>query len=210
MLRTFASLAAFAAITFALSPDAHAKDLEGEVAVGAGFATGAGAITGPNFPLGPGAITSMNPYGLGVSLRGGVSFHDVYFGVRAIDWTGSHHGAETAVQLGGELGYSFRFLDGLLVLRPKVGLGVMTYGGAEDDVYIVNADGTPYVTNRIQFGSNLYVEPGALLTCSFGRGSAFFVGAEVDALLVPSVARENGTHAAVSSLALGLELGVRF
>jgi hypothetical protein len=59
-----------------------------------------------------------NPFGPSIGLRGGLSIYGVYVGVVYVGWAGQGEGLG-AMQLGGQLGFGARLLDGRLTIRPE-------------------------------------------------------------------------------------------
>jgi hypothetical protein len=192
----FASLAtAVAALSY--SSTAHAiGPVDIEIAARGGYATNPGS--------------GANPYGFGIGGRAGVSIIGIYAGVSGMYYFGSTQQASvggvpvssspTTAMEGFEAGYTFKL--SILKIRPQVGVGNATFGGSGS----VDVNGSS--TSLSGSSSNLYVEPGALVMVMLG--STFFVGADVNALILPSVADGTGTTTTYTSLSFHAQLGVQF
>ena len=167
-----------------------------------------------------------NPLGLGLGARAGLSYRGLYAGLSFVYWLGgsaansSEGGVYTGsgtkgasgsttihtYQAGVELGYGFRFLRGLLTLRPQVGLG--------DAWFSVSATGLQVGPGTVQAGStvadNFYVEPGVMLLISFGT---VYLGADVNLLILPGVGEDEGGNP-TSTTEVGFtthaQVGVKF
>jgi len=125
---------------------------------------------------------TLNPLGLGVGGRAGVSVFGAYGGVSYLYYFGGSEevaGSSTkrtgkAMLIGFEGGYSFSIV-GLLTLRPQVGVG-------EYDGNFNPASPSPGAANYSAAGKNLYVEPGVTAVVPFGL---WFVGADGNVILLP-------------------------
>jgi len=196
---TFASVAAaFAA--FSCSGTAHALGpIDLEIAARGGYATNPSSTD-----------FGTNPYGGGFGGRAGVSFFGIYGGVSGMYYLGgsqsvagvtvSSHTTMEGVEVG------FTLPIPLLKIRPEVGVGNAT----------MSASGSSSAVGGASIGggssSNLYVEPGVLVMIPLGT---FFVGADVNALILPNVvagynADGSSSTKAYTSLSVHAQLGVKF
>ena len=151
------------ALVFSHSHDAKAigpVDIEVAAKAGVGSNPGNGTI---------------NPLGFGLGARGGVSIIGIYAGLNIVNYFGgSDNGiSEHALLYGLEGGYGIKLLD-ILTLRLQLGLGNANFK-ASGSAGPVTADAS---------NSYLYLEPGVTGLVSLG---SFFVGADLNALILPSV-----------------------
>jgi hypothetical protein len=161
------------------------RDADAFGPIGVEVAAEAGGGTNP--------FSGLNPLGLGLGVRGGVTFAGLYGGLALSGYSGSsryvppqgggfdlvsgsplpgERVSESAVMYGLEGGYGRTLFDGV-TLRLQLGVGD----------FQVNTSGA--VSGRT---SNLYVEPGLIGLVSFG---ALFVGGDVRVLVLPDVADPN-------------------
>jgi hypothetical protein len=150
------------------SKDARALGPIGiEVGAKVGYGTDPG---GANSPL---TGASVNPLGVGLGGRAGITVFGIYLGGSIVDYLGSGDtlgGQYHALQYGGEIGYGFKIL--FLTLRPQIGLG-----------NIQISDSAPNVIAGAAFpgGSSFYLEPGAVALLTFG---IVYFGADINALII--------------------------
>jgi hypothetical protein len=159
-LPLLAGLVAAAAVTFAMTRDAHAL---GPVDLEVGALAGVGT-TPSNFPTG-----SPNPLGFGLGARAGVDVFGFYGGAKLMYYFGGSSGgfSDHSLSEGVDVGYNIKLA--ILTLRPMVGIGNFTITGSEGGVS--------------QDHGTLYVEPGVTALVSLGL---IYVGADVNALLLTS------------------------
>ena len=117
-LELFAAL--LLTLAMALSPrEAHAAAPVGfEVGAKVGYGTSPGGA-------------AVNPLGLGLGGRVGITIAGLYAGLDVVDYLGSgdgNGGQYHAIQFGGELGYGFKIRS--LTIRPQIGAG---------DVYLLDS-----------------------------------------------------------------------
>lgn len=176
-----------AAILFASEHDAHAL---GPVDIEAGLRVGVG--TTPD-------ADAVNPFGVGVGGRAGVSVFNVYGGLSAIHYFGSskdilNQKVQTAsTLLGLELGYSIKLIR-VLTLRPQLGIGNVTFSSS-----VGNVDGDSK--------SKLYLEPGVTGLFSLGL---LYVGADLNVLLIPGVERALQDSKTYTSFTAHGQIGIQF
>src|SRR5262249_45837621 len=116
----------------------------------------------------------------------------------------------TSGQLGAELGYSLRFAEDRVVVRPLVGIGKLIVPCAADDAGGVNWGFPSSPWSSVRCDSSVYVQPGALVTFSPWSSRGLFVGAGASAMIVPDgVATSHGDHVLLSFVGEA-QLGVRF
>jgi hypothetical protein len=146
---------------------------------------------------------SANPFGGGIGGRAGVSVFGIYGGISgmyyfggsanvpspALDPSGSLS-VHTALE-GFEFGYTLPIP--FIKLRPQIGVG--------------NSTTTESFPKQSFSSSNLYLEPGVLLMIPFGH---FFVGADVNALILPSESLPLSQSKTYVSLSVHGQVGVRF
>ena len=174
--------AAAVVLTGSVARDAHALgpiDLE--------LAAKAGGGTNPS--SGP-----INPLGVGLGGRGGVSFFGIYAGVDAMYYLG---GSQTVdgekysvhtVMYGLDLGYNFKIA--ILTIRPLLGIGN----------FVVSSSPSSGSEN------NLYLEPGVTALVSLGT---LFVGADANLLVLPGINGPTGSSTETAFTVHG-QVGVRF
>jgi hypothetical protein len=162
-------------------------NVEGEIAVKAGIAA-------------PGDVGIESPLGPGGGARAGVSIHGFYAGVEAVNYWGNAEGL-IGLQGGFETGYGFRPGDGIITLRPQLGVGAILFTGSEED-------GVP--DSRIGPGGGPYFQPA--LTILVGLGTHYFVGADLGALIVPGALYDETTyqHTTLVALTAHVQLGIKF
>ena len=155
LLRLVAAL--LVTLTIALSSkEAHAL---GPIGIEVGAKVGYGASPGG---------ASVNPLGIGLGGRAGITFFGIYAGGEILDYIGSGDGiggTYHAIQYGGELGYSWTI--SVLTIRPQIGVGNISLSGS-----------TLYPS-----GSSLYLEPAAVALITIG---IIYFGADVGALMITS------------------------
>lgn len=128
------------------------------------------------------ATTVSQGLGVGLGGRAGVGIFGIYGGISVVDYLGQD--SDSAVAVGGELGYSWNI--SLLTLRPQIGIGNITQSFSSS-AHLPNSN-------------SLYLEPG--LTALIGLG-LFFVGADANALIITS--QGNNT-----ALTLHAQVGLKF
>jgi hypothetical protein len=166
--------------------DAHALGpLDLEIGAKAGVGTTPGGV-----PSG-----SPNPLGFGIGGRAGVSIIGLYGGLSGMYYLGGSQNGLSAhsVLLGVEAGYGSKI--GPLSLRGTVGIG-----NIETDVSLSGGAAAGIS------GSNngLYIEPGVTGVVGLGL---WFVGADANALILPSYAGSSSLEAAFT---LHGQVGVKF
>ena len=143
----------------------------------------------------------VNPFGLGLGVRGGVSIFGFYGGLSAVHYFGADYDGPLSTSgdkvhysttlLGLELGYTISVLP-LVNIRPQLGIGsvgLYASGGGTD-----SSD------------SHLYLEPGVTVLVPLGL---LYVGGDVNALIIPGV--DAGTEKKTyTSLTIHGQIGVRF
>jgi hypothetical protein len=194
-LRLALPLAAALCAFFAAEDDAQALgpvDLEVGAKVGVG--------TNPD-SKGP------NPYGFGIGARGGVQLFKLYAGVNVVHYFGGSlelpiaaptTGAPSSVKIdysstlfGGELGYTISVIP-LIDIRPQMGVGSATFAATSSG--ITSSTG------------KLYLEPGLTVIVPLGL---LFVGADANALIVPSIDAPEGGSKTYTSFTLHGQIGIR-
>ena len=189
-LRLALSAAALSSLVLCASArDAHALgpvDLE--------IAAKAGAGTNPA-PSG-----APNPLGFGVGARAGVALLGFYGGLNVVNYFGQDNGLVSthALQYGIEAGFGLTLLA--LTIRPQVGLGNISFSSS--------VDGSGLSVSN----SNIYVEPG--VTGLISLGGTFFIGIDLNALIIPGVSSPtlvdpNASSTYTAFTAHG-QLGVKF
>jgi hypothetical protein len=145
-----------------------------------------------------------NPYGVGFGARGGVSILGFYGGLSVMDYLGSsadvaltnNSGVATAtnasvsykaLMYGIDAGWGLKLA--ILTIRGQIGLGNLTYSIGD------------------QSFSHVYVEPGVVGLISLGT---WFVGADVNYLVVPSLDTGLGTSKTYSAPTFHGQIGVTF
>ena len=146
-----------------------------------------GYATSPDFRLVPG-----NPYGLGLGGRAGLS-GIYYVGGSSPTWNGLGTSFYTAME-GFEAGYALPIP--FVKIRPQIGIGNST---------LACSSGCSISENSV------YLEPGVLVMVPLGMA---FVGADVNALVLPSYATPNvdgpNPSKAYASLSVHGQVGIRF
>lgn len=115
----------------------------------------------------------VNPYGLGLGVRGGLRFGGFYAGARALNYFGES--SLSVTQLGVEAGYGISI--GPVTLRPGVGVGDFIAGGTiattPSYVYV-----SPMLTGLVSIpGTFVFVGVDAEYNIITGGGSAWNSGA---------------------------------
>jgi len=175
-----AALAAGAA-TFAGSRDAHALGpVDLEIAAKGGYGTN---------PFGG----NLNPLGVGLGGRAGVSFFGFYGGAGLLYYLGGSQGdvSSHTLMYGLEAGYNWKLT--ILTIRPQLGVG--------------NFTGTTSLNNVSSSSSNLYLEPGVTALISFGT---MFVGADANLLVLPDITQPGGAKGTETAFTIHGQVGVRF
>jgi hypothetical protein len=121
--------------------------------------------------------SSINPLGVGIGGRAGVSFRGFYGGLNVVDYLGGNDGhglSEHALEVGAEVGYAMKL--SVLTIRPQVGLGEITFSSSFSgvDQYGVNES----ASNSL---SSFYLEPGVTALVTIG---IFYFGADGNALII--------------------------
>jgi hypothetical protein len=182
-LRTTVLCASAAALTLSVAADASAAPL---------VSVSAGALAG--YALKPSALpaSDVNPYGVGLGVRGGVTVLGLYGGATFLYYLGQSTSFDVggekksnAMAYGLEAGYELGL--GPVALRPYVGVGFMNIHFA--------VTGTDIDDRK----SRLYVAPGVtgLFTLM-----GWFVGADLRYTLVTN-SGENGLHSPAAFLTGG-------
>ena len=144
-------------LTIALSSkEAHAL---GPIGIEVGAQVGYGSSPGG---------AAVNPLGIGLGGRAGITFFNIYAGAKIMDYIGSGDtvgGQYHALQYGGEIGYGFSI--SVLTIRPQFGIGDISLSGS----------------NVLPSGSSLYLEPGAVALITIG---IVYFGADASALMITS------------------------
>jgi hypothetical protein len=175
------------------SNDAHALGpLDVEVGLKGGVGTN------------PESSSPVNPLGVGLGGRAGVSIFGLYGGVQAMYYLGGSS-TETVpgagsisyslhtVLYGVEAGYSIKLIP-LLTIRPQIGVGNATFTGSAGGVS--------------SSSSNLYLEPGVTGLVSLGL---VYVGADVNYLILPSIGNgAPGNTSTEGALTVHAQVGVTF
>jgi len=174
----------------------------------------AGVATDPSSNL------ATNPYGFGFGGRAGVSIFGLYGGISGMYYLGTSSPSQTIPAAGGantahtamyglEVGYTLPIP--FVKIRPQVGIGdsvISMSGGLVD---------TPSTPNGVS-SSSLYLEPGILV---FVPIRMMFVGADVNALILPSASgitptqngqgeMAGGSGKTYAALSVHGQVGVRF
>jgi hypothetical protein len=190
-LRTGAPALLLGAACALAAPRAHAL---GPVGVEAGLKVGGGSN--------PGDTESINPFGFGFGVRGGVTVVGIYGGVSLVDYRGVSEGLVSAKSLlyGIEAGYGVTFVD-LLTVRAQIGIGNAAFSGSGNEGSV-----------KPPSDNFLYLEPG--LTVLVGLGS-FFVGADANVLVLPHATPTDPTSfnppsSTETAFTAHAQLGVRF
>ncbi len=158
-LRFLAPLLVLLAIAFS-SREAHALgpiDIEVGAKVGYGGSPGGAAI---------------NPLGLGLGGRAGISLFGIYVGGNIIKYLGSGDnlgGQYSALEYGAEVGYGFKI--SILTIRPQIGLG---------NIEVKDSQPNPLAPPS---GNSFYLEPGVTALLTFGL---LYIGADANALVITS------------------------
>ena len=144
-------------------------------------------------------VGGAKPFGWGYGVRAGASVVGVYAGVEGYNYSGQTPGW-SALRFGGEVGYGFQLLRGLVTVRPQLGLGQLLVGGYGEDGESLDPG---WLTTD---GGRLYLEPGVVALVRLG--DVIFVGARAGWLLIP------GAHPSEGGMPVGAALdgqvGVRF
>jgi hypothetical protein len=132
----------------------------------------------------------INPYGLGFGARAGVALlGSLYGGVSFVDYLGSSQSgvSEHALLYGIEAGFGIKLFS--LVIRPQIGLGNASY------------------SSDLGSSSHLYVEPGVTGLIYL---DTLYLGADVNALVVPSVDQGLAGSTTLTSMTVHGQVGVHF
>jgi hypothetical protein len=142
---------------------------------------------------------SYDPFGYGLRGRAGILLHDrLYAGIVFGGYGGAPQGP-SALLVGAQVGYGFRFVQGMLVLRPTLGAGIleMPGTGSSSGVY----QGPLWADGRTV---PVFVEPG--VTFLVVPGPAFF-GVNAS-LWLPAVDAVGGGGLPVGA-SFAIEIGFR-
>jgi hypothetical protein len=98
---------------------------------------------------------AINPLGLGIGGRAGVSAHGFYGGVSVVDYLGGTNGStrSASVEMGVEAGYGIRV--SLLTIRPELGIGDLAVRTSIPDLGAATQN-------------SLYLEPRVTAVLTFG------------------------------------------
>jgi hypothetical protein len=184
---SLSALALGAALTLA-PREAHALgplDLEAGLKVGVG-------TTPSNLNA------QINPLGLGIGGRAGVSIFGLYGGLNIVDYLGSSQSNVSvhALQYGAEVGYGWKLM--LLQIRPQVGFGSIGFKSSIDS-------SVPVIGGTSQTNSYFYLEPGVTALISLGL---LYVGADANVLFMPSVTTADGSSTSSTAITLHAQVGV--
>jgi hypothetical protein len=163
---TFAKLAGALLVTLTIAFSSREAHALGPIGIEVGAQVGYGASPGG---------APVNPLGVGLGGRAGITFFNIYAGAKIMDYIGSGDtfgGQYHALQYGGEIGYGFSI--SVLTIRPQIGVGNISLSGAA-----VGPDGQPVLPT----GSSLYLEPGAVALITIG---IVYFGADASALMITS------------------------
>ena len=141
------------------SREAHAL---GPVGIEVGLRVGDG--TNPS-----GNNSGVNPFGVGLGGRAGITLFNIYAGVDIMDYLGSgdtYGGIYHAMQYGGTVGYGIKI--SVLTIRPQIGLGNISLSGSNNPADYPSS-------------STFYLEPGALAMITIGW---LYFGADINALFI--------------------------
>jgi len=145
-----------------------------------------------------------NPLGVGLGGRAGVAFMGAYGGVNILYYFGGTSNVNIAsvsahsLLYGIEAGYGVTLVD-ILTIRAQLGVGNIT---------ISSSGSLGSVAAPSSSLNNLYLEPG--LTGLLGFGT-YFVGADANLLILPSVAQQNGGGSSTETcFTLHGQIGVKF
>ena len=125
-----------------------------------------------------------------------------------VGWAGQGEGLG-ATQLGGQLGFGVRLLDGRLTIRPEIGAGLLVDEGYDA---IADAGTGPTTTGATLSGGGLYLEPGVAAFVPLGT-HGFFVGADANVLILPRGATNDyPDYARVTAVGVTMhaQIGLRF
>ncbi len=181
-----ALLAAFVIVLS--SKEAHALGpLDIEVGAKVGYATNPSS-----------APTSPNALGIGIGGRAGVSIFGLYGGVNIVDYLGGTNNgvSESALQLGGELGYSIKLT--VLTIRPQIGLGNISFN-TSGSIAGISIPSTS--------SGSFYLEPG--LTALITIGIIYF-GADANALIITDAPAPNAPAGTQTVFTLHGQIGLTF
>jgi hypothetical protein len=147
------------------------------------------------------------PLGAGIGFRTGISAIGFYGGITALYYLGTEQDSAPttlsahSVVWGFEAGYEL-FPQGPLVVRLQLGLGGQTTHTSAE---------TPGIATMESTKTYFYLEPGVTALFVF---ETYFVGADVNAYVLPYVPRTGAEGIATSSFATGITahglVGVRF
>ena len=163
-MKTFLRLVGPLLVVAALATSSKEAHALGPLDLEVGAKVGVGTNPVSNSPI--------NPLGLGIGGRAGVTLLGFYGGLNIVDYLGGSLGpvSASALEYGLELGYTIKFL--MLRVRPQVGFGNITFNGSD------SASPIPVPSQ-----SSFYLEPGLTALATFG---ILFVGADANALIVTS------------------------
>jgi hypothetical protein len=183
-------------LVLALPREAHALGPLGiEIAAKGGYATN------------PDSSSPINPLGVGLGGRAGITLLGFYGGVNVLYYLGGSQDvgplgtlSEHFLLYGIEAGYGFTLAD-VLTIRPQVGVGNATFSAS----FSGNSASTS--------ASNLYLEPGVTGLIALGQ---WFVGADANLLVIPGVnsvstsANASTSSSTYSSFTVHGQVGIRF
>jgi hypothetical protein len=147
----------------------------------------------------PADAPSPNPLGFGIGGRAGIAIVGLYAGLNTVYYLGGSTTilggkfSTNAWLYGLEGGYGFKLLDGLLTIRPQIGIGNAVF-------YVSDQDSSTS-------DSHLYLEPGVTGLISFG---GLFVGADANVLVIPNVTTGINTTKTYSAFTLHAQAGLKF
>lgn len=190
----FASAALLSFAAFSLhATEAHALGpVNVEVGAKVGYATN------------PESDAAYNPLGVGLGARGGVEILDsIYVGGNVMYYFGGSQDTAAgsvsshALMLGVEAGYGFHL--SMLTIRPQLGIGEATLSSSYSSGI---ASGSLDAST-----TKLYLEPGVTAFVTLG---VFYVGANVNVLLIPGIDDGTGGSKVWASFTPGIQFGARF
>jgi hypothetical protein len=148
---------------------------------------------------------AVNPLGLGLGVRAGLTLSGLYVGLSAVDYLGSsdgNGGQYHAIQLGGELGLGFKIHG--VTIRPQIGAGDVSLSGS---LAGLTSPGIPTA-------ACLYVEPGVAALVSVG---GVYLGVDAGALVIagePAYVLSGSQYVLTTSLAAAFAMhaqaGIKF
>jgi hypothetical protein len=197
-MRTIASIVISFALVIASAREAHAL---GPVGVEVGGIAGYGS--NPIHPSNAG-----NPFGVGVGGRAGLTFFGLYAGARAIYYFGKDPSGDDiqkrhSLFYGGEFGSNIRL--GPLAIRPQLGAGLADLAGNPEGSHPFTSTGLASSGDFDQTTTThrryIYIEPGIAAIITLGT---YFIGADANLLIIPSVTDNDPSIAQSTYLAVTL------